>query len=100
MDANPNRKVTTMPPVRCTPCRVRFNGSRFTVSADGTVRPILLAEAGANGATTYVHGPALDAAAAKAVRHEAARLRRNRNARERNDLMRSFGLVKTPGGWE
>lgn len=102
------RKVTTTmaPPIRCTPCRVRFNGTRYAVSADGTVRPILLAEAGvgANGAflgtTVYTYGPALDAAGAKAVRQEAARLRRNRNARERADACRSLGLTRAGNEWE
>lgn len=108
MVSRSRRKVTTMatPPISCTPCRVRFNGTRYTVSANGTVRPILLAEAGTfadgtfNGTTVYTHGPALDAAGALAVRREAARLRRNRNARERHAALRAEGYVKTPYGWE
>lgn len=90
----------TTPPISCTPCRVRFNGTRYSVSANGLVRPILLAEAGADGRTVYTHGPALDAAGALAVRREAARLRRNRNARERHAALRAEGYVKTAYGWE
>jgi hypothetical protein len=90
-----------MPPVRCLPCRVRVGETRYTISADGTVRPILLAEAGADGRTTYVHAPALDAAAALLIRREAARLRRNRNARERADALRSLGMTCCKdGSWE
>ena len=31
---------------------------------------------------------------------EAARLRKNRNRRERDQAMRDTGMVKTPYGWE
>jgi len=41
---------------------------------------------------------------AKTIRREAARIRRNRNARERNQAKRDLGLVQVKGGafggWE
>jgi hypothetical protein len=91
-------EATTM---RYTPCRVRVNDTRYTISADGTVRPILLAEAGPDGRTVYTHGALLDRVAAQAVRTEASRLRRNRNRRANDEMRRSLGLTKTAyGGWE
>ena len=39
-----------------------------------------------------------DSPLAKAVRHEAARQRRNRNARERHQAMLDVGLVRVRGG--
>jgi hypothetical protein len=90
-----------MPPVTCSPCRVRFEGSRYHVEANGTVRPILMAEAAADGATIYTYGAPLASADALRVRREAARLRRNRNARERSAARRSIGMVRCrDGSWE
>lgn len=88
----------------CKPCRLTFNGTRYHIERDGTVRPVLLSAVGAPAGVEFVPGQTLgapmDAATAAAVRHEAARLRRNRNTRARHDAMRSIGMVRTPYGWE
>lgn len=87
--------------MKCTPCRVTFEGFRYQISADGTVhgvRGALRNEPTLKGA--IYDDPVIDANHAKLVRAEAARQRRNRNARERNEVMRDLGMKKTPYGWE
>ena len=93
----------------CTPCRVTHEGTRYAVAADGTVRPTWIVDAVNGGMATSAtpaadrrreFGDAVDATLAKAVRHEAARQRRNRNSRERNQAMRDLGMKRTPYGWE
>ena len=78
--------------MKCKPSRVTYQGTRYEISADGTVRPTRIIEepdfdgrAQPTGTTykTRVYDAAVDAETAKAVRQEAARQRRNRNARER-----------------
>jgi len=81
-------------PLHCTPCRVTVDGIRYQVSKDGTVR-----ETWTDGAERFF-GPAIEADRAKVIRHDASRQRRNRNRRERDEAMRSVGMVKTPYGWE
>lgn len=90
--------------MKCKPCRVTYQGARYEVSADGTVRPTRIIDklppgpGWRPGRRVYDAPVAVDLA--KAVRREAARQRRNRNARERADVLRSLGLKKTPYGWE
>lgn len=80
-----------MPPIKCTPCVVYVESmsTRFKVHSNGSVQIV--------GQET-VYEP--EDRISKVVRREASRLRRNRNARERNRAMRDLGLVKTPYGWE
>ncbi len=81
--------------MKCIPCRVTFQGSRYMIAADGTVTPVRPVDVNYSEPAEPV-SPEF----AKDVRAEAARLRRNRNTRDRNNAMRSLGLVKTPYGWE
>ena len=95
--------------MRCNPCRVTYQGTRYAIAADGTVRPALIImepviddEALPTGdlIRTRVVGAPVDADLAKQVRHEASRQRRNRNSRERYQAMTDIGMVKTPYGRE
>jgi hypothetical protein len=95
--------------MKCTPCRVSLEGTRYAISVDGTVRPTRViteekTNAHARGTgeffKTRVYDAPVDRALAQRVRREASRQRRNRNARERHDACRSLGLTKTPFGWE
>lgn len=100
------------PPIRCTPCRVTYHGQRYRVLSDGRVAETPTpqpkpADVGVSDITELLqweldhliwhsaHSPL-----ARDVRREASRLRRNRNARERNPAHRDLGLVKTPYDWE
>ena len=103
-------------PIRCTPCRVNFKDKRYRVLADGSVAEIPTpqptpADLGLQSvkdvlkwelANLQWHSPHSDFA--RDVRREAARLRRNRNARERARAMKDLGLRRAPGGafhgWE
>ena len=85
----------------CTPCRVTYQGTRYAISQDGTVRVIWI-EGGINlptGPTPKVrmYGEPVDPLIAKNVRREAARQRRNRNARERHQAMKNLGLKRVRG---
>ena len=86
------------PPMHCTPCRVTYEGVRFEISKDGTVRSTSLHQA-ADGSTTREYAPVWDSIAVL-VRREASRQRRNRAARERHAAYLSVGMVKTPYGYE
>lgn len=98
-----NRK----PPIRCIPCRVTYNGQRYQIESNGSVRfvpPVLAFPKGFEDTIKsyqVVRGlyPEPESIA-KLVRREASRQRRNRNARERNQAMRDLGMTKTPHGWE
>lgn len=85
--------TTNKPPIRCTPCRVTYAGTRYQIESNGQVQE-------------YSHellgkvGDVLPESRAKLVRREAARQRRNRNARERHQAMRDVGMTKTRYGWE
>jgi hypothetical protein len=83
-----------MPPIKCTPCRVTYQGIRYQVEKDGTVYILQKDDSG-----IVLLGPQ-DPVLSKNVRQEASRQRRNRNARERNQAMRDLGLKKTSYGWE
>ena len=87
--------------MKCTPCRVTFEGQRYYIAVDGQVYPTWQNIATVpGGVNTWSLGATLDRTQAQQVRREAARQRRNRNARERNQAMRDLGLTKTPYGWE
>ncbi len=79
--------------------RLTFEGFRYQINKDGTV----FAQMGAlrNEPTSAPFtDQVIDLDCIKAVKAEAARLRRNRSARERADVMRSLGMKRTPYGWE
>jgi len=81
--------------MKAKPCRLTFNGQRYQINQDGSVYLIV------SDPYATVQAPAPESAdIAKAVRAEASRLRRNRHARVRSQVMREMGLVKTPYGWE
>ena len=94
--------MPTNPPIRCTPCRVKVDGAYYRVRSNGGVYRLHIVRQDLNGRPlefTQEEFPLL-ATDAREVRREASRLRRNRNARERNQAMRDLGMVKTPFGWE
>lgn len=80
--------------MNCISCRVTFEDQRYEISKRGEVRPCMFFDGG------WSYGETVESDLAARVRREASRQRRNRNARERADVMRSLGLVKTPYGWE
>lgn len=94
------------PSIHCTPCRVRFRGIRYRIFSDGSAIETKqhdreIGTVGELREWEYQqprHDPHSDLA--QEVRREASRLRRNRNARERNQAMRDLGMTKTPYGWE
>lgn len=86
--------------MKCIPCRVTFNGQRYFVASDGQVYPTWQNIGTIGQGNTWSLGAALDREPAAAVRREARRQRRNRNARDRDQARRDLGLVKTPYGWE
>lgn len=96
-----------MPPIKCTPCRVMYGGKRYRVYKDGSTSIALsrqqieelglqnvkeVLEYEANQPRLGSHEPG-----SKAIRQEASRLRRNRNARKG---LRDLGMKKTAYGWE
>lgn len=100
-----------MPPIKCTPCRLSFGGQRYRIYSDGSVSLALseqeVRDLGLNSVREVLTHEAEklerslpNTPSAKLIRREASRLRRNRNARERNVAMRSLGMTKTPFGWE
>jgi hypothetical protein len=104
-----------MPPIKCKPCRINYNGERYRIYADGSVSGALTLDEvktlGLDGVAAVLKYEAEklprylpSSSEAKTVRHEASRLRRNRNARERSEAMRDLGLKRAPGGafrgWE
>lgn len=106
---NSTRKST--PPIKCIPCRVTFRGHRYQINSDGSVRNIsawieMETTARRRSPESYKFSevtalvPQERWDVAREVRREASRLRRNRNARERHQALRSLGTTKTPYGWE
>jgi len=108
-------KKTDKPPICCTPCRILIGDNYWRVYSDGSVSMALTRQEAENlGLRTayqifeYEKSTArrLDphSTEAKTIRREAARIRRNRNARERNQAKRDLGLVRGNGGafggWE
>lgn len=99
------------PLIKCTPCRVTIGQNRYRIYEDGSVSAALtydeiqrmgfanLKEVLSYESSTLTR---LDPHSLEAttIRHEAVRLRRNLNARERNQAMRDLGMKKTPYGWE
>lgn len=94
-----NRPKTAKPPIKCIPCRVTYDGNRFHVCSNGKVY-FCYREKLVDGSYIDLDGSECSETLSKAVRREASRLRRNRNARERNQAMRDLGMVKTSYGWE
>lgn len=86
--------TTRTPPIHCTPCRVTYEGVRYQIESNGTVRTSPFV----NG--SHVPGAPEPESVARLVRREASRLRRNRTARERHSTMKDLGYVKTPYGYE
>lgn len=87
--------------MKCKPCRVTYQGVRYSVAVDGQVFPTWKNVATVpGGRNTWSLGDAVDVTLAKAVRAEASRQRRNRNSRDRDQGMRDLGMKKTPYGWE
>jgi len=89
--------------MKCIPCRVTVNGTRYEISGNGTVRETWRAVKHEDGTEdgTRLYGEPVAPAMAVAVRAEAMRQRRNRNARERSQAMRDIGLRRTrTGAWE
>lgn len=94
------------PPIKCTPCRLIYNNERYRVYSDGSVSGSL-SLSGAEDLGLKTLKEVLDyestqlpryaphSSEARTIRREASRLRRNRNARERD-----LGLKKTAYGWE
>jgi hypothetical protein len=84
--------------MKCKPCRVTYQGTRYQVNLDGSVFPIdRTAEA---YSVVPAFGPQAGAHLAKLVRREASRQRRNRNSRERHQTMTDLGMKRTPYGYE
>jgi len=82
-------------PIKCTPCRINYKGQKYRILSDGSVTGTLtesqMHELGLPNIKAVLdyevrelrlYGP--HTPEAKTIRREAARLRRNRNARERN----------------
>lgn len=95
------------PPIRCTPCRVTFDRQRYQIENDGTVRVVPPEIAFPKGFSATIasyqqvrESDPLPESVAKRIRQEASRLRRNRNARERNQARRDLWMKQTPYGWE
>lgn len=84
-----------MPPIKCIPCRVRYQGCFYKIQENGEIFHTVIR----NGEWLVARFPEKEERA-KLIRREASRLRRNRNARERNQARRDLGLKKTPYGWE
>lgn len=84
------------PPIKCTPCRVMYNGEPYRIFSNGVVMPLLRD----NESGKLLNGLPVPESEAKLIRREASRLRRNRNARERDQARRDCGLTKTKYGWE
>lgn len=89
--------VKPKPPIRCTPCRVVYELQRYQIEADGSVRPVPTDFPEYNAALVRLIDP-VEEPLARTIRQHASRLRRNRNARERNQARRDLGMKQTP--WE
>lgn len=85
----------------CKPCRVTFERNRYFIAKDGKVYPTWQNIATVpGGVNTWSLGAELDSVAAQKVRREAQRQRRNRNARNRSEVLRTLGMKRTSYGWE
>lgn len=82
--------------MRCIPCKVTFEGFRYEIKADGSVFGQDGAKRNERSAGAFTDA-VIDADHAKLVRADAARQRRNRNAREKHDALTSLGLVRVRG---
>lgn len=93
------------PPIKCTPCRVNVNGTRYRIYSNGSVSLAVSNPENMTCGQVFAAEKELPifephSEIAKIVRREASRLRRNRNARERNQAIRDMGMKKTAYGWE
>ena len=73
--------------MRCKPCKVTYQGTRYVIASDGTV---------AVSSTGYCCSLVEDELATR-VRAEAQRQRHNRNHRERHQAMTDLGLKRVRG---
>lgn len=95
-----------MPPIRCTPCRVKYLDTYYRISEDGEVRETwntgeyFRSPDGKRTPVWQVSDEPESDNDARLIRREASRLRRNRNAREHRQAMKDLGLKQTPYGWE
>jgi hypothetical protein len=104
-----------MPSIKCTPVRLTYNGSLYRIYADGSVSPALTvselkklqfstAQAVLEYESSQLPRYPPESSVARVIRQEATRLRRNRNARERTQVMKDLGLKRGSGGafggWE
>lgn len=89
--------------MKCTPCRVTvavfdgiaFTDKRFHVFTDGSVQDVDRTKPASVTLIGEKHAASSDMA--KKVRAEAARQRRNRNARDKHEALTSLGLVRVRG---
>lgn len=72
-------------------CRLRFEGFRYEIKADGSVWGQVITE-------SDVMGRVDDPVVAQQIRDEAARLRRNRTRRERHQAHLDLGLKRNRDG--
>lgn len=97
--------------MNCKPCRVRIGDTHYRIMKDGTVfrvepidsdgETITLANAAGKKIAEWRNVEQASADQAASIRKHAARLRANRNARERSQVMRELGLKRTRNGqWE
>lgn len=85
--------------MKCKPCKVTFQGQRYQVFSNGAVAPVTRNVATVpGGVDTWSIGAPVNTDQAKAIRAEASRQRRNRNARERHQGMTDLGLVRNRDG--
>lgn len=84
----------------CIRCRVTLEGQRYLINTDGKVQPVTHVTINDQRQRVHHYGDVVPEEQAKLVRREAARQRTNRNRRERDEALRSIGLVKTAYGWE
>lgn len=91
--------TTHKPPIKCSPCRVNINGNRYRVLSDGRVAKLQVPQVKPTDVKELLQWELENlqwndahSDIARAVRQEASRIRRNRNARERNQAKRDIGL--------
>lgn len=89
-----------MPPIRCIPCRVTYEGQRYQIESNGDVRPLHKGFDNTGKRIFIADALKQDESFARLVRREASRQRRNRNARDRYQAHVESGMKRTPYGWE
>jgi phosphopantetheinyl transferase len=85
----------------CKASRLTYDGKRYEVSSDGTVRQILSTQTGTSPEgkpmVARVYGQPEEREFARLVIADAARQRRNRNARAKHEALTGLGLVRVRG---